>query len=286
MAPRSNGLRAAKALALDYGMDATTTPAVRTHPVISDEVRAQAKQAEHLVDALKHAIEMPGEHRLFRWGKLAGLFASRVGTSGAAATSAIQDGLLEVTRTETRGKLVVEWVRATPNAVAFVHDHDSPKAVLRELRNVLGATRSALPGWMEQARDEASQLALRFEHRAREMLERLEKLSDSVDAALRRAEAAKPTLGMGMTSLVPWGVVALEYLDRRAETFTTDCPLSDLFRAMLARFPELSLSGFQDGLRRLHDARALRLLPAEASDAIEPEYAFVADAKMVWWIRR
>lgn len=267
-------------------MDATSSPPFAVRPVIIDDARSQAKQAEHLVDALKYAIENPGEHRLFRWGKLAGLFPSRVGASGAAATVAIQDSLLEVTRSEVRGKLVVEWVQASPKAFVYVHDHDSPKAVLRELRSVLGATRSAIPAWMEQARDEASQLALRFEHRAREMLERLEKLGDCVESALRRAEAAKPGLGPTMTALVPWGIAALEYLDRRSESFAGDCPLPDLFRALQPRFADLSLASFQDGLRRLHDSRAVRLLPAEGHDAIEPEYAFVVESKLVWWIRR
>src|SRR5262245_23754299 len=115
-------------------MDATTTAPVRALPALVDEPRAAAKRNEHTIDALKTAIESPGEHRLFRWGKLAGLFPSRVGDSGAAATRALRDGLLEITRSEIRGKLVVEWVKATPRALEFVHDHDSPKALLRELR--------------------------------------------------------------------------------------------------------------------------------------------------------
>jgi hypothetical protein len=139
---------------------------------------------------------------------------------------------------------------------------------------------------MEQARDEASQLAMRFEHRAQDFLERLEKLSETVETALRRAETVKPTLGATMTSLVPWGVSALEYLDRRSETIVGDCPLPDLFRAMAARFADLKLGEFQDGLKRLHDARAIRLLPPDANDRIEAEYAFVVESKMVWRIRR
>jgi hypothetical protein len=265
-------------------MDATTTPVVRSLPAIADDPRSQAKSTEHLIDALKEAIEAPGDHRLFRWGKLAGLFLSRVGDSGHAATTAVRDGLLEITRTETRGKLIVEWVRATPAALAFLHDHDSPKAVLRELRGVLGATKSAIPHWMEQARDEASLLALRFEHRAQEMLERLTKLSERVESALRRAEAAKPALGSAMANLVPWGIAALEYLDRRADTLPGDCPLPDLFRALVVRFPDLTITAYQDGLRRLHDACAIRLLPSDAMD--EPEFAFVIDKQPVWLIRR
>src|SRR6185369_5030455 len=90
-------------------------------------------RTELLLEALKAAIVNRCEHRLFRSGKLAGLFPSRAGTSSEAALLAVREGLLEVARTETRGKIVTEWVRATPKAVSFVHDHDSPKSVLKEL---------------------------------------------------------------------------------------------------------------------------------------------------------
>jgi len=265
-------------------MDATTTPPVRAIPTTALDARTAARITEHTLDALKTAIEEPGEHRLFRWGKLPGLFASRAGVPGAAATAAVDERLIEITRSEARGKLIVEWVKATPNAVRYVHDHDSPKAVLRELVSVLGATQSAIPDWMEQAREEASQLTLRFEHRAQDMLDRLEKLSERVESALRRAEAAKPSLGSGMTELVRWGVAALEYLDRRAESLTGDCPLPDLFRAMEVRCPDLTMSEFQNGLKRLHDARAVRLLPGAIPS--EPEYSFVMDNEMMWLVRR
>src|SRR5262245_30501200 len=103
------------------------------------------RRTELLLDGLKAAINTPGEHRLFRSGKLAGLFPSRAGLSAEAAVLAVRTGLLETVRSETRGKAVTEWVRVTPRAVAFVHEHDSPKSVLRELKDVLDATRSGGP---------------------------------------------------------------------------------------------------------------------------------------------
>ncbi|CAN5568475.1 hypothetical protein BH11PLA2_BH11PLA2_35650 [soil metagenome] len=263
-------------------MDATRELTFAPPTIVAADPRLHEKQAEQLLDALKAALETPGEHRLFRWGKLPGLFVSRVGPAAAAATMAVRDSLLEITRTETKGKLVVEWVRATPKALHFVHDHDSPKATLRELREVLKATREGVPVWMEQARDDVSQLAMRFEHRANEVLERLDKLSDRVETALRRAEANVPNTAMG--KLVPWGMAALEYLDRRAESIAGVCPLPDLFRALAAMIPELTLPQFQDGLRRLHDARAVRLVPMP--DVLEPEFAFVVEKQMVAGVLR
>ena len=43
------------------------------------DARSQAVRADTLLDALKAALAVPGEHRLFRSGKLAGLFNSRFG---------------------------------------------------------------------------------------------------------------------------------------------------------------------------------------------------------------
>src|SRR5262249_31165129 len=67
-----------------------------------------------LIAALKAALAEPGEQRLYRSGKLPGLFATRSGANAEAAGRALRDGLLEVVRTETKGKLSVEWVRLTP----------------------------------------------------------------------------------------------------------------------------------------------------------------------------
>jgi hypothetical protein len=58
------------------------------------------KRTELTLDALKRGIAEPGEHRLFRSGKLAGLFPSRAGVSAEAALAALTDGLLETVRTE------------------------------------------------------------------------------------------------------------------------------------------------------------------------------------------
>lgn len=235
-----------------------------------------ARQTEIVVEALKAALAAPGEHRLFRSGKLPGLFPSRAGASAEAALQALKDGLLETVRTETRGKVVTEWVTATPKAVLFTHEHDSPKAALRELRDVLKTTRAGVPVWLDESRQELAGLSQRFEQRAAEMLDRLDRLADRVEAALRRAEASTPAVGAGTAGVVPWAEAALEYLDRRRG----DCPLPELFAAVQDRYPDLTLPGFQDGLRRLHDARAVRLVPTD--DMPEPEYAIVADGALMY----
>lgn len=239
-----------------------------------------APRTELLLEALKLAIATPGEHRLFRSGKLAGLFPTRAGTSAEASLLAIREGLLETVRTETRGKIVTEWVRATPRAVAFVHDHDSPKSVLRELKQVLDATRTGVPSWMAQAKGELALLSSQFEQRASAMLARLDELAGRVEAALRRAEVTGPAVADAVGRVVPWALDALEYLDRRAATGAAgDCPLSELFHAVRVKCPGLTLSAFHDGLKRLHDVRAVRLAPG--AEMSEPEYAVVVGGELM-----
>ncbi len=239
------------------------------------------RHAEYILEAVKTALHAPGEHRLFRAGKLPGLFPARAGVAADAALHAIRDGLLETVRTEAKGKLITEWVCATPKAVGFVHEHDSPRSILRELKSVLQATRAGVPAFLADATAELAALSANFEARASAMLARLDDLAKRCEAALRRAETCGPSVGEAVGRVVPWAVDALEYLDRRSESGASgDCPLPELFHALGARFPELELPAFQDGVKRLHDVRAVRLQPCEAMS--EPEYAVVVEGKLMY----
>src|SRR6516165_4452800 len=120
------------------------------------------KLEETLIEALKQALAGPGEQRLFKSGKLPGLFAGRAGVNGDAAALALREGMLELVRTETRGKTTAEWVKLTPRGVAFLHDNESPVRVLRELRDVLQANRDGLPGWLAEARGHLQALEARL----------------------------------------------------------------------------------------------------------------------------
>lgn len=254
--------------------------------VADDEAHVPGSpRTEHLLEALKAAIAKPGEHRLFRSGKLAGLFPGRGGSSAEAALLAVREGLLEVSRTETRGRIITEWVRATPKAVGFVHDHDSPKSVLRELKELLDATRAGVPAWMAEAKQEVAALATHFEVRGAAIMQRLDAIAARVESALRRADLYFPTLAAPVGEVVPWAVDALEYLDQRTVTGATgDCPLPELFHAVRGKFPDLTLPAFHDGLRRLNDVRAIRL---SASDEMpEPEYAMLIGDRLVYRVWR
>jgi hypothetical protein len=267
------------------GMDATPPPTSDMPEPAAGSPIVDERRSEILLDALKAAIAAPGEHRLFRFGRLAGLFPSRAGLSAEAATLAVKMGLLESTRTEAKGKLLVEWVQATSKAVSYVHEHDSPKSVLRELKDVLQATRDGVPIWMQEAKAEIADISYRFDRRATALLKRLDEVADRVDSALRRAEVKAPSLAEPLGRVVPWAVDALEYLDQRADGGALgSCPLPELFHAVRVRFPDLPLSAFHDGIRRLHDVRAIRLAPSDMM--VEPEYAVVVDGRLMYAANR
>ncbi|HEY2785110.1 MAG TPA: hypothetical protein VGJ05_09065 [Fimbriiglobus sp.] len=255
-------------------------------PSLPPDPVAIGKRTDLILDALKPAIVAPGEHRLFRSGKLGGLFASKHGPSAEAAKTALADGLLEITRTETRGKFLIEWVRVTSRGIAYVGEHDTPKATLRELKSLLGATRAGVPAWMAEARAELQAVGSSFEAKANALILRLDDLARRVETALRRADVARHTVSEPIRQLVPWAADALEYLDQRDGAGAAwVCPLSELFHSVAFKHPDLTLAEFHSGLRRLCDVRALTLSPAHGT-LPEPEYALVVDGKMMGFAAR
>src|SRR5580698_3371125 len=127
-------------------------------------------RTELLLDALKTAIATPGEHRLFRSGKLRGLFYSKVGLAMEASLVALRERLLETVRTEVKGKIIIEWVQATPKAMTFIDENDSAKSILRELKGVLATTRAGIPQWLMDVKQETANLSVKFEKRAADMI--------------------------------------------------------------------------------------------------------------------
>lgn len=239
-----------------------------------------------LLDALKVALASPGEHRLFRSGKIPGLFKSRGGLSGEAALFALKQGLLECIRTEVRGKVVTEWVKATPHAVTYVHSHDSSRSILRELSTLLQDAREGIPSWLSEAERQIGSLTVHLQQCCDAMLQKLESLSHRVDAALRRVELQRPDVTEQITESIPWASAALEYLDRRLQAGAPrECPLRELYQSVCLVADNLGVAQFQEGLRRLHDLQAVELV-ATMSEIDDPEYAFVVAGRIIDRVRR
>lgn len=242
-----------------------------------------------VLQALKQALAEPGEQRLYRSGKLPGLFPSRIGVNAQAASDAVSEGLLEVVRTEQKGKLTVEWVRLTPAGVSFLHAHESPRAVLEELQTALQTTQAGVPVWLEGMQREVQSLSDKLADEMDRLMHRLDALTKRVEEALRRADAEIPALEDGVARTVPWAADVLFYLDRRHKSGAAgDCPLPELFAALRQRQPGVSLTEFHDGLRRLDDLRAIALKPfaGKPEELAEPEYALLDGVKVLYYASR
>jgi DNA-binding PadR family transcriptional regulator len=247
------------------------------------------KATETLIDALKLAVAESGEQRLFKAGKLEGLFPNRSGSNGEAAARALREGFLEVVRTEVKGKTTIEWVRLTPRGVEFLHDHESPVQALRDLQAILQVTRAGVPMWLTEMRQELQTLASRLTDEAQRWTQRLDALSQRVEEALRRAEAGGPPLPQEAIIDAPWAEDALAYLDRRQVSGAPEaCPLPELFGALREQYTNLSVTAFHDRLRRLRDRQALRLYPftGPPGEMPEPEYALLDGATLLYFVSR
>ena len=213
----------------------------------------------------------------------------RTDSFSSAAAKALRDGLLEITRTETKGKTVIEWAKLTPRGIEFLHDHESPVCALHELRDVLQTTQARLPVWVAEMQQMLTAQGDRLAEDSRRFQGMLDALSQRVEEALRRLEAKGPNLPPTVTAAAPWASDALSYLDHRRLTGANGhCPLPELFAAVAGKHADMSIGAFHHGLRSLQRERLLRLAPfaGEASDLPQPEYAILDGATLLYYAAR
>lgn len=230
-----------------------------------------------LMEGLKKALATPGEQRLFRSGKLPGIFPSRRGANAQAAQRALDEGMLEVVRIELRGRQQRKWVRPTARAIEFVHAHDTPTAAIQELQHILQTTQLSLPVWIADFQKRLADLSQQVVGHIEKIGARLDALCTRVEQSLLRAEAERASLPSDVEDLVPWAAAILEYLDRRLEAGIIEpCPLSELFTVAREKEPSLGVGAFHTGIRRLFDRGLLRLVAHREGDPIPtPEFALL-----------
>ncbi len=243
----------------------------------------QGKSA--LLEALKIGAQEGGEVRLYRRGKLPGLFAQRNRLNAEVANQAVEQKLLEVTRVETEGKTTIEWARVTPKGLEFLLDNESPVRALQELRAALEINRQGLPAWAAQMQERIETLSAQFTGEVAAMRSRLDQLARHVDAAIARLETAKKEAA---PPEVPWGGETLDYLDRRKQVgLGMRCPLADLYTTLKEKHAEMSIKEFHTGLKQLQLGKAIELLPSTGTgDTPGPEYALLDGAALYYYVMR
>jgi hypothetical protein len=242
-----------------------------------------------LLAALRLALAEPGEQRLYKSARHPGLFDTRTGANAAAAERALRDRLIEIVRTESRGGHTTEWARLTPAGVHYLHAHDSPRAVLQELRTALQTSREGVPAWLDGMQRQMQDLTERLVGDVGRLVHRLETLSMRVEEALKKVDAPGPALVNGVARAVPWAADVLMYLDQRSESGSaSDCPMPELYAAVREHRPELSLTDFHDGLRRLAEYRAVALKPftGPPERLTEPEFALLEGTSVLYFVSR
>jgi hypothetical protein len=235
----------------------------------------RAKQL--LVEALRVGVDQ-AEVRLYRAGKLAGLFGGRTGLNAELATAAQEQGLLEIVRTEVKGKTPVEWVRVTPKGVDFVLRAESPVRALEELRATLELNRDGLPHWLADLHGRIDELGQHLADEVSALRGKIDGMMTRVTEALRHAEK----YGAATSESDDWSHDAVDYLDRRRKSgFDERCALPELFRHLREKEESLTIREFHSGLRMLHDRGLVTLSPAESPD--QPEYALLDGANMYYF---
>ncbi len=247
------------------------------------------REDEILLGALREALTVGEEQRLYRSGKLKGLFPSKHGVAGDAAARALREGLLEVVRVETRGKVSIDWVKITPTGVEFLHRRQSPIVLLHELRQLLATTHQSLPHFLDVLHQEWRQALDDFRRRLDATQRTVQILAEQVEEAVRRIDTRPSDLADTIQASTPWATEVIDYLQRRKESGGANgCPLPELFSALRRRFPDLTLVDFQSGLRRLHDYRAIQLQPFDGpvEKIPQPEYALLDGAQLMYYANR
>jgi hypothetical protein len=246
------------------------------------------KVKEILVEALRQGVQEGGEQRLYRSGKLPGLFAGRTSLHAEIASLAVRDGLLEIIRTEAKGKTTSEWVKVTPKGIEFLLEHESPITAMEELKSVLQINQDGIPKWLAELRQNLDTLSQTLNSEVQALSRRLETLTVRVVEALKRAEKLGPALPEGAVGALTWAHEAVGYLERRRDGGLGEkCPMPELFAAVKDKEGGLTLKDFHIGLRRLHDRGVLRLLPFEGADGPpEPEYALLDGPDVFYYAAR
>lgn len=256
------------------------------------------KLAQHILDALSKAAAEPGGLPLLATKSEPGLFPSTAAAK-SAAQKCVAEGLLQLSRTEARGKLARELHTITDAGWDYLLEAVNPKQVLEDFVRVLEARQGEVGELLD---------------RARHMADVLGGIRDAVSRVLPRVAAGRvPNPDRGSTALhsaaslrsttmslngsagtalleappeADLGTAILTRLDDWSSLANAgeDCPLPELFRS-LAAGSSATIGEFHDALRQLHSAGAIYLHPwtGPLHEMPEPAYALLVGHNIAYY---
>ena len=229
------------------------------------------RPTQMLLDGLSRAVADPAGVPLFGGKSAPGLFAANA-SGKVVARRCLDEGLLRVVRTETKGKAAHEVCTITDKGLAHLLGQVSPKQILEDFIRTLEAKQSQVGELLMNARHvQAGNDALKLT--AERVLEQFQR------------PAAAPANG-SVNGSETWSSAVLSCLGRRQEAGATeDCPLPELFRHARQSSPGLTIGHFHDGLRRLLDAGHIYLHPwtGPLYTLPEPPYALLVGHEIAYY---
>jgi hypothetical protein len=218
------------------------------------------KSTQLVLEALSRAIADPAGVPLFTQKATPGLF-NATSLARQAAQRCMEQNLLRVVRTEPCGKTVQEVCAITPKGLDHLLTHSNPRHVLEDLVRAVEARERQLGEMVVSARQ------------AQAHLEGMRELTATV---LRHLGQVAPAANSSSIATVAQEI--LKYLDDwHTGNAAKDCPLPNLFRALTANTPLLTVGQFHDALRHLHEQRQVYLHPwtGPLYDLPEPAFALL-----------
>jgi hypothetical protein len=223
-----------------------------------------------LLDGLRRAAADPAGVPLLGGKSSPGLFAANA-SGKSVAQRCLDEGLLRVVGTETKGRASLDLCTITDKGLAYLLGQVSPKEVLEDFIRTLEA-RQAQAGEL---------LSI-----ARQMQTALDALKLTAETVLRQLHAPPPSLDGAANGAETWPGAALSYLVRQHEAGASeDCPLPELFGQARQASPGLTIGRFHDGLRRLLDAGHIYLHPwtGPLYAVPEPPYALLVGHEVAYY---
>jgi len=206
-------------------------------------------------DALSRAAAEPQGYNLLAGKSDPGLFPSSA-LARAAADRCKADGLLEVVRTDAKGKLSREICVLTDKGRHYLTSHANPREVLEDFVRVLELRQSDVDALTASTR---------------QIAQSLQSIHQAVTAMLPRVTSA-PANGVHhhggtMNGTLPAPKTTADDIIADVKTLlaewqaagtTGDFPLPDLYRQLPYT---ISIGRFHDALRQLHDDQVIYLHP-------------------------
>jgi hypothetical protein len=230
------------------------------------------KSTSLIVEALGKALAEPVGSPLHTGKAGTGLFpVTAIGKQ--AAQRCKDESLLQVVRTEAKGKTVHEICAITEKGLAYLLAQVSPKQVLEDLLRALTERRNQVGDLVETARQTQATF---------------DALKEAIEKVLHQLARAHD--GSGPFAFVngseTWQVTVLSFLRQwQADHASEDCSLAELFQQARKTVPALSIGHFHDGVRRLHEREQIYLHPwtGPLYDLPEPAYALLAGHEIAYY---